>query len=426
MVKAIVGGNWGDEGKGKITDLLAGRASAVVRFQGGANAGHTIINEYGRFVLHILPAGVFRPNAINIIGPGVAFSAESFFKELEMLAAGGVPAPKVWVSERAKIVMPYHILLDRWEEARLGGKAFGSTQSGVAPFYADKYLKVGIQVADLFLPALKEKLEGILAAKEKSAKALYGEKIGFPSLLETENYLHALRKRLTPYITNTTALLEKTVAQGGEILLEGQLGALRDPDHGIYPYVTSSSTLAGFGAVGAGLPPGLIKSVVSVVKAYSSCVGAGPFVTELFGPEAERLRRLGGDKGEYGATTGRPRRVGWFDGVASRYGCRLQGSTEIALSLMDVLGYLKEIPVCVAYETAGGRIITDFPVTPLLEGAKPVYEYLPGWQCDVRNIRTFEELPRPAKNYVYFVEKQLGFPVTMISNGPRREDIILR
>ncbi len=424
MVNAIVGGNWGDEGKGKMTDLLAGEADIVIRFQGGANAGHTIINEYGKNVLHILPSGVFRKNVTNIITAGVALNLDSLFKELDMLTQNGVPVPNLMISERAQIVMPYHILFDKLEEERLGSQSFGSTKSGIAPFYSDKYLKIGFQVSDIFDDQLKNKIIKTCEVKNIQLKAVYGKKDSLDPD-DLYNYLTAFKERITPYVCDTTYYLHEAVKQNKNILLEGQLGALRDPDNGIYPYVTSSSPLAGYGTVGAGLPSYSIQKIITVVKAYSSCVGAGPFVSEIFGDEANELRNRGGDNGEYGATTGRPRRMGWMDTVASRYGCILQGTTDTALSLLDVLGYLDKIPVCTGYEI-DGRITDIFPVTSKLNRAKPVYTFLDGWKCDIRGVKEYHDLPKQAKEYVEFIEKSLGFPITMISNGPKRDDIIIK
>lgn len=424
MIKAIVGGNWGDEGKGKMTDLLAGESDIVIRFQGGANAGHTIINDYGKFVLHILPSGVFRNNVTNIIAPGVALNLDSFFKELEMLQLKGVPKPNLMVSERAQIVMPYHILFDKLEEKRLGSKSFGSTQSGIAPFYSDKYLKIGFQVSDIYDDNLRNKIHQVCESKELYANAVYHEN----NLINPEsiyNYLISYKNKLIPFVFETTYFLHEADRQNKRILLEGQLGALRDPDNGIYPFVTSSSPLAGYGSVSACLPPYNIQRIVTVVKAYSTCVGAGAFISEIFGDEAIELRNRGGDVGEYGATTGRPRRMGWFDTVASRYGCILQGTTEVALSLLDVLGYLDKIPVCVGYEIDGEGTDT-FPVTSKLNRAKPVYEILDGWKCDISTITSYNDLPFQARNYIEFIEEKLGYPITMISNGPKRNDIIMR
>jgi len=421
-VTAVVGANWGDEGKGKITDYLAVESDFVVRFQGGANAGHTIINDFGKFALHLLPSGVFYPNVINVLGPGVALNVCGFLKELDELIARGVPEPALMISDRAQVVLPYHELFDEYEEGRLGESKFGSTRSGIAPFYADKYLKLGVQVADLYYEKrLRERIEMSLAAKNVLLKDLYGRQPiavddVLPDLLEQG-------RRIKPFVCDTVTLLHKAQARGKRILVEGQLGALRDPDHGIYPYPTSSSPLAGFATVGAGIPPYAITRIVAVVKAYSTCVGAGPFVTEILGEEAAELRDRGGDAGEYGATTGRPRRVGWFDAVATRYGCRVQGATEIALSLLDVLGYLEEIPICIAYEIDGKRT-EEFPVSPRLEHAAPVFEAMPGWKCDISDVRQFEDLPEKARAYMQRIEQLVSVPVRWVSVGPRRQAII--
>ena len=424
MVKAIVGGNWGDEGKGKITDLLAEDADIVVRFQGGANAGHTIINEYGKFALHILPSGVFRSRVINVISQGVALNLDNLFSELDELEKNGVPKPQIRVSDRAQIVMPYHVLFDELEEKRLGKNSYGSTKSGIAPFYSDKMMKIGIQVCEIFDDELlKQRLEKVVEIKNATLKSLYGADELNPEALY--NYLVSRRERLRPFVTDASKLLNDAVKEGKTILLEGQLGTLKDTDNGIYPFVTSSSPLAGFAAVGAGIPPYEIKKIYTVVKSYSSAVGAGAFVSEIFGEEAEELRKRGGDKGEYGATTGRPRRMGWFDCVASKYGCMLQGPTDVVLSLIDVLGYLDKIPVCVAYDI-DGKITTDFPTTPELNRAKPVIEELDGWKCDIRGIKNYSDLPENAKRYIEFIESKLGYKITMISNGPGRNDFIIR
>ena len=423
-VTAIVGANWGDEGKGKMTDLYAEKASYVVRYQGGSNAGHTIINDYGKFALRMLPSGVFHPQTVNVIGPGVALDAERMLTELERLEERGVPKPNVRLSERAQVVLPAHRLLDELEETRLGAQSFGSTKNGIAPFYADKYAKLGVQVADLFHEdILRSKLERTYAAKNVLLEHLYGRPALDPAGLIGQ--LVELGRKLAPFVCDTTRLLRQAWASGEPILLEGQLGALRDPDHGIYPYSTSSSTLAGHGAVGAGLPPYAIARVLAVVKAYSSCVGAGPFVSELAGEEAVELRRRGGDAGEYGAVTGRPRRVGWFDTVATRYGCMIQGATEVALTNLDVLGYLDEIPLCVGYE-ADGTVSGDFPTLPLLRRAKPVLWKLPGWRSDISGCRTFAELPEEARSYVAYIESAIGVNITAVSVGPHRNQTIRR
>ena len=424
MVKAIVGANWGDEGKGKITDMMAQEADIVIRFQGGANAGHTIVNDYGKFALHTLPSGVFYSHISNVIGNGVALNIPLLFRELKSVTDRGVPEPKLLVSDRAQMVMPYHILLDQYEEERLGGKSFGSTKSGIAPFYSDKYAKIGFQVSELFdEETLREKVNRVCELKNVVFEHLYHKPPIDPEELLKE--LHEYRAMVEPYVCDVSVFLDRALKDGKTVLLEGQLGTLKDPDHGIYPMVTSSSTLAAFGAIGAGLPPYEIKQIVTVCKAYSSAVGAGAFVSELFGDQAEELRRRGGDGGEYGATTGRPRRVGWFDCVASKYGCRLQGTTDVAFTVLDVLGYLDEIPVCVGYEI-DGEITEDFPVTSRLSKAKPVLETLPGWKCDIRGIRKYQELPENCRKYIEFIEDKIGYPITMVSNGPGREDIIYR
>lgn len=424
MVKAVVGANWGDEGKGKITDMLAEEADIIIRFQGGANAGHTIVNGYGKFALHTLPSGVFYDHTTSVIGNGVALNIPILFGEIQSIIDRGVPMPKILVSDRAQIVMPYHILFDQYEEERLGGKSFGSTKSGIAPFYSDKFAKIGFQVSELFdEELLKEKVERICEMKNVLLEHLYHKPAIDPAkLLET---LHEYRDMVAPFVCDVSAFLDQALKEGKTILLEGQLGTLKDPDHGIYPMVTSSSTLAAYGAIGAGLPPYEIKQIITVCKAYSSAVGAGAFVSEIFGDEADELRRRGGDGGEYGATTGRPRRMGWFDCVASKYGCRLQGTTDVAFTVLDVLGYLDEIPVCVGYEI-DGEVTTDFPVTCKLEKAKPVLTTLPGWKCDIRGIKKYEELPENCRKYIEFIEGQIGYPITMVSNGPGRNDIIYR
>ena len=424
MVRAIVGANWGDEGKGKITDMLAETSDIIVRFQGGSNAGHTIINNYGKFALHLLPSGVFYGHTTSIIGNGVALNIPYLVKEINSLIEKGVPKPKVLVSDRAQIIMPYHIKFDEYEEKRLGKNSFGSTKSGIAPFYSDKYAKIGFQVSELFDDEiLKEKIERVCIQKDVLLEHLYHKPaIDKAELLET---LHEYRDMIAPYVCDTALFIQEALKAGKTVLLEGQLGTLKDPDFGIYPMVTSSSTLAAYGAIGAGIPPYEIKDIIAVVKAYSSAVGAGEFVSEIFGEEADELRRRGGDGGEYGATTGRPRRMGWFDAVASRYGVRMQGATQVSLTVLDVLGYLDELPICVGYEI-DGKITRDFPVTAELKKAKPVYEKLPGWKCEIKGIRKYEELPENCRKYIEFIEKELGVPVTMVSNGPGREDIIYR
>ncbi len=425
MVKAIVGANWGDEGKGKITDMLAEKSDIIVRFQGGSNAGHTIINEYGKFALHILPSGVFYNHTTSIIGNGVALNIENLIDEIDSLVKRGVPQPKILVSDRAQILMPYHILFDQYEEERLAGKSFGSTKSGIAPFYSDKYAKIGFQVNELFddEDVLKEKVYRILETKNVLVEHLYHKAPIDPEEIFQE--LLKYREMIRPLVADVSVFLRDALRDGKKILLEGQLGSLKDPDFGIYPMVTSSSTLASYGAIGAGIPGYEIKEVVTVVKAYSSAVGAGEFVSEIFGDEADELRRRGGDGGEFGATTGRPRRMGWFDAVASRYGCRMQGATEVALTVLDVLGYLDELPVCIGYEI-DGEVTRDFPATPKLKRAKPVYTTLPGWKSEIRGITKYEDLPENCRNYIEFIEKELEVPITMVSNGPGRHEIIHR
>ena len=424
MVRAIVGANWGDEGKGKITDMLAKESDIIVRFQGGSNAGHTIINNYGRFALHLLPSGVFYDHTTSVIGNGVALNIPYLVKEIQSLVEQGVPMPKILVSDRAQILMPYHVLFDQYEEERLGGKSFGSTKSGIAPFYSDKYAKIGFQVSELFgEEELKEKVYRVCETKNVLLEHLYHKPLLNPE--EVYETLISYRDMVAPYVCDVSRFLNEALKDGKTVLLEGQLGSLKDPDHGIYPMVTSSSTLAAYGAIGAGIPPYEIKDIITVVKAYSSAVGAGAFVSEIFGDEAEELRKRGGDHGEYGATTGRPRRVGWFDAVATRYGCRIQGATEVALTVLDVLGYLDEIPVCVGYEI-DGKVTKGFPTTTKLEKAKPVIEKLPGWKCNIRGIRKYEDLPENCRKYVEFVEKEIGTPITMVSNGPGRDEIIYR
>lgn len=425
MITAIVGADWGDEGKGKITDAEATKSDIVIRFQGGYNAGHTIVNHYGKFALHQLPSGVFHSHITNIIGNGVALNPEKFIQELNGLLERGVPKPNILVSNRAQILMPYHVQLDTFEEARLSSHSFGSTKSGIAPFYSDKFAKIGFQVSELFADEayLREKIDHVITLKNVYYEHLYHQ----PKLEADAVYskLMEYKKILAPYVADTFAYLYRAVRGGKNILLEGQLGALKDPDFGIYPMVTSSNTLAAYGAVSTGIPPYEIKNITAVVKAYSSAVGAGEFVSEIFGKEADELRRRGGDGGEFGATTGRPRRMGWLDLVASRYGCRVQGATGVALTVLDALGYLDEIPVCVAYELDGRRI-DSFPPTVDLKRCKPVLEKLPGWKCDIRGIRKFEDLPENAKRYVEFAEKGIGVPIRIVSNGPSREDIIYR
>ena len=424
MVKAVVGACWGDEGKGKITDMLAADADIVVRFQGGANAGHTIVNDYGKFALHLLPSGSFNQNVTNVIGNGVALDIEQLVNEIEEVVSKGVPRPNIVVSERAQVLMPYHRLFDTYEEERLSDRQFGSTKSGIAPFFSDKFSKIGFQVWELFEEdRLREKINNVLEVKNLMLEHIYHK-----PLLDADE-LYATCKRyaemIKPYVIDSVKFMHDAVKEGKTILLEGQLGSLKDPDFGIYPMTTSSSTLAGYGAIGAGVPPYEIKEIITVVKAYSSAVGAGAFVSEIFGDEADELRRRGGDGGEFGATTGRPRRMGWLDLVATRYGCMVQGATQVAFTVLDVLGYLDEIPVCVGYEL-DGEVIDYFPSTTKLKGAKPIFETLPGWKCDISHITKYEDLPENCKKYIEFAEKHIGVPITIVSNGAKRENIIYR
>ena len=423
MVTAIVGANWGDEGKGKITDLLASESDIVIRFQGGANAGHTIINDHGRFALHLMPSGVCYDNIVNIIGNGVALDIRKFVNEYNSLGLN----PHLLVSDRVQVVMPYHVDFDKFEEERLGGKAFGSTKSGIAPFFSDKYAKIGFQVSELFDEAtLKEKIERVLEIKNALLVNLYHK-----DPIKADELLAEMLEQgrlIKPFVTNTNAYIYDALKEGKNILLEGQLGTMKDPDMGIYPMVTSSSTLAGYGCVGAGIPPYEIKKIVVVTKAYSSSVGGGAFVSEILDEAvAKELRDRGGDKGEYGATTGRPRRVGWFDCVATRYGVRLQGGTDVALTNLDVLGYLDKIPVCTAYEI-DGVITKDFPNPTQLDRCKPVIEYLPSWKGkgDIRGLTEYDKLPKEAQDYVEFIEKEIGVHISIVSTGPVREEIIRR
>ncbi len=426
MVKAIVGANWGDEGKGKITDMLAQQSDVVIRFQGGANAGHTIINDYGRFALHILPSGIFYPHVTNVIGNGVALDVSKLVGELESIVSQGVPAPKLIVSDRAQLLMPYHVLQDAYEEERLGGKAFGSTKSGIAPFYSDKYAKTGIQVCDLFdEKILRERFFAAVELKNVLFEHLYHK-----PRLDAEELMAQmlqLRERIRPYVGDTVAFVHQALKEDKTLLLEGQLGSMKDPDLGIFPMTTSSHTLAGYGCVGASVPPTAIEDVICVTKAYSSCVGSQtePFVSEVTGDAGDELRRRGGDKGEFGATTGRPRRVGWFDAVATKYGCMVQGATQVALTCLDVLGYLDEIPVCTGYEI-DGQVTDMFPTTPSLLRAKPVFTTLPGWKCDIRGCKNYDDLPQQARDYVDFLEAHIGCPITFVSSGPKREEMTYR
>ncbi len=425
MVKAVVGANWGDEGKGKITDMLAADADIVIRYQGGANAGHTIVNEYGKFALHLLPSGSFNKNVTNMIGNGVALDIPRLFGEIQSIVDRGVPRPNLVISNRAQVLMPYHVLLDTYEEERLANRQFGSTKSGIAPFFSDKYSKVGFQVWEIMQDdeALREKINNVLEIKNLIFEHIYHK----PTLDANELFetVKGWREMIRPYVVDSVQFMHKALKEGKNILLEGQLGSLKDPEFGIYPFTTSSPTLAGYGACGACIPPYEIKDIITVVKAYSSAVGAGAFVSEIFGDEANELRNRGGDGGEFGATTGRPRRMGWFDCVATKYGCTVQGTTQVAFTVLDVLGYLDEIPVCVGYDV-NGEIIKDFPTTDKLNIAKPILKKLPGWKCDIRGTKKYEDLPENCRKYVEFVEKEIGFPIKIVSIGPGRHDIIFR
>lgn len=425
MVKAVVGANWGDEGKGKITDMLAADADIVIRFQGGANAGHTIVNDYGKFALHLLPSGSFNKNVVNMIGNGVALDIDRLFNEIDDIVSKGVPKPNIVVSERAQVLMPYHVLLDTYEEERLSDRKFGSTKSGIAPFYSDKFAKIGFQVWELMQEdeLLYEKAKNVLEIKNLIIEHVYHKpQLDLDEFFET---LKGYREKVRPYVINSVEFIHNALKEGKNILLEGQLGTLKDPDFGIYPFTTSSHTIAGYGACGAGIPPYEIKDIITVVKAYSSAVGAGAFVSEIFGDEADELRRRGGDGGEFGATTGRPRRMGWFDCVASRYGCMVQGTTQVAFTVLDVLGYLDEIPVCTAYEY-DGKVTKEFPTTDKLNRAKPVLTKLKGWKTDIRGIKKYDDLPENCRKYIEFVENEIGYPIKIVSVGPGRNDIIYK
>ena len=422
MVKAVVGANWGDEGKGKITDTLANEADIVVRFQGGANAGHTIVNQYGKFALHTMPSGVFHPDIMNIIGNGMAFDIDKFVQELDEIVSRGVPKPHLMVSDRVQVMMPYHVQFDSLEEARLAGKSFGSTKSGIAPFYSDKFAKIGWQINEFYQDdeVLMEKINRIADQKDVLLTGLYHtDPIDRQGLLQ---WIKDRREKVKDYLGNVSLYLDTAIREGKNILLEGQLGTMKDPDHGIYPMVTSSSPLAGFAPVGAGVPVWSIKEIIAVTKAYSSCVGEGPFVCEWFGEEAEQLRDAGD---EYGAKTGRPRRVGPIDLVATRYGVQMQGATNIALTKLDVLSYMEKIPLCAHYELSGEQT-DEFPFPVPQQDAKPVVEYMDGWQCDISGARSWEELPEAARRYVEYVEQAIGCHIGYVSVGPERDSLIIR
>ena len=420
---AIVGINWGDEGKGRMVDLLTEDFDVVVRYQGGGNAGHTVINEFGKFALHLLPSGVFRRGVVNILGNGVALDPENLWREIQDVTAKGVSITpeNLKISDRASLLLPWHRQLDGLEEARLADKKFGSTKQGIAPFYSDKYQKKTVLAGELLYPEhLKAHLRDLLEWKNLTLTGVYGaEPVTMDDLTA---WIDTWCEKIMPFVCDTGAFLRKTQAEGKSILFEAQLGALRDLDYGIHPYTTSSNAIAAYAPVGSGLPSARIDEVVGVVKAYSTCVGEGPFVCELFGPEAEALREAGA---EYGAKTGRPRRVGPIDIPATRYGVQVQGATNIALTKLDVLSYLDTIPVCTRY-LVDGQETDSFPFPTLLAQAKPVVEYMPGWKCDISGVRRWEELPEAAQKYVAFIEEQIGCHIGFVSVGPERDSIIIR
>lgn len=421
MLTAIVGTNWGDEGKGRMVDLLSEKYDVVVRYQGGNNAGHTVVNEKGKFIMNLLPSGILRDDTVNVLGPGIVIDLEHLYNEVNRLRDGGIAiTPEhLKISDRATICMPYHKLLDGLEEDRLGDKKFGSTRRGISPVYADKYMKKTLRMGDLrHLDELYDRLSGIVEWKNLTVEKGYGH-----APIRTDDMMAWLKKFGLPfadYICDTTAYLSDAVDSGKSVMFEAQLGALRDIDFGIYPYTSASTTLAAYAPIGSGIPQFKLDESIGIMKAYSSCVGEGPFTCELFGPEGDALREAGG---EYGAATGRPRRVGGFDVVASRYGAKMQGCTYVALTKLDVLSYLDKIPVCTRYEV-DGRMVDTFPVGGELERAKPVYEYLPGFRCDISKCRKPEELPKAAMDYVRYIEKQVGCPIRYVSVGAEREDII--
>ncbi len=420
---AIVGINWGDEGKGRMVDLLTQSYDVVIRYQGGGNAGHTVVNEHGKFALHLLPSGIFRDGVVNILGNGVALDLESLSKEIDSVTAQGVAITpeNLKISDRASLLLPWHRELDGLEEARLADKQYGSTKQGIAPFYSDKYQKKTILAGELFYPEqFREHLAGILEWKNLILTKVYGAQ---PYTMDQMlKWVHEYGEKIKPYICDTGAFLRKAQSESKSMLFEAQLGALRDLDYGIVPYTTSSNTIAAYAPVGSGLPSVKLDEVVGVVKAYSTCVGEGAFTAEMFGDEADRLREAGG---EFGATTKRPRRVGAIDIVATRYGVQLQGATDIALTKMDVLGYMDKIPVCTHYMLDGEQI-DYFPFPSVIDQAKPVIEYMDGWKCDISGVRRWEELPEAARRYVEFIEKEIGCHIKYVSVGPERESYIER
>ena len=420
---AIVGINWGDEGKGRMVDLLTEEYDIVVRYQGGGNAGHTVINEYGKFALHLLPSGIFRKGVINILGNGVALDPENLWNEIEDVRSKGVSITpdNLKISDRASLLLPWHRELDELEEIRLKDKKYGSTKQGIAPFYSDKYQKKTIMAGELLHPEhLNEHLVDLLEWKNLSIAGVYGKE---PiTVSEIQEWFDTWCEKIKPFICDTGIILRNAQAVGKNILFEAQLGALRDLDYGIYPYTTSSNAISAYAPVGSGLPSAKINEVIGVVKAYSTCVGEGPFVCEMFGDEADALRSAGF---EYGAKTGRPRRVGPLDIVATRYGVQVQGATNIALTKLDILSYMDKIPVCTKY-LVDGQETSEFPFPSLLSSAKPVMEYLDGWKCDISGIREWDALPKAAQNYVTFVEQQIGCRIGYVSVGPERDSIIIR
>ena len=420
---AIVGINWGDEGKGRMVDLLTEDYDVVVRYQGGGNAGHTVINEKGKFALHLLPSGIFRKGVVNILGNGVALDPENLWKEMKEVMDGGIELTpeNLKISDRASILLPWHRDLDALEEQRLRDKKYGSTKQGIAPFYSDKYQKKTVLAGELLHPAaMRKRLSEIMEWKNLTLARVYGAEAY--TMEKLDQWYHDFCEKITPYICDTGAFLKQAQKENKNLLFEAQLGALRDLDYGIYPYTTSSNTIAAYAPIGCGLPSVKIENVVGVVKAYSTCVGEGPFVGEMAGDEAEALRQAGG---EYGAKTGRPRRVAPLDIVATRYGVQVQDATEIALTKLDVLSYLDKIPVCVRY-SVNGQETDDFPFPTLLDEAEPVIEYMDGWKCDISGVRTWDDMPAEAREYVTFIEKAIGCPITYVSVGPERDSIVIR
>lgn len=422
-ISAIVGINWGDEGKGRMVDYLADQYDVVSRYQGGNNAGHTVVNDFGKFALNLIPSGIFRPDTINLLGTGVVVDLEHLCNEIQKLRDAGIEiSPKNFkISDRAMICMPFHRWQDKWEEQRLGAAKFGSTQRGISPIYGDKAMKKSLQVGYLKYPEILDKYL-MRQVDWKNALIQSAYECDPIDLNEMRQWLKTYGDPLIPYICDANRLLQDVQKEGKSILFEAQLGALRDLDFGIYPYTSSSTPLASYAPIGSGCPSIKVENVIGVVKAYSTCVGGGPFVGELNDEVGEKIREVGG---EYGAATGRPRRVAFFDAVATRYGVDVQGATELALTKLDILSVFEQIPVCRAYEI-GGKEVTHFPYTPDLDDAEPVYETLPGWNCDISDVRKFEDLPKAAQDYVLYIEKAMNCPITYVSVGPKREELILR